>query len=194
MAFEVVRADLLRHCDPSRPYKEVAWDWGTVIAALSRAETWAVLEYRFRRWGKTLPAPWRQAIAILGGLTRRILEAMTGIQLAGRARIGPGLYVNHLGGTVVGSAVVAGENLNLSHGATLGDHRGSPRLGDCVFVGPGARVFGPIRIGDNVAIGANAVVDFDVPAGAIAVATRAQVIEGRPNMRDPVPDDVARER
>ncbi len=107
---------------------------------------------------------------------------LTGISIAGGARFGPGLFIGHFGGIVVGSGVTVGDNCNLSHGVTLGDHRGSPRVGNCVYFAPGAIAFGPITIGDHVAVGPNAVVRQDVPAGSTAVSGRPDILPDRPNM------------
>ena len=86
--------------------------------------------------------------------------------------IGPGLYIGHFGGIIVSSAAVIGENCNISHGVTIGaagtrQRGGVPRIGNNVYIGPGAKVFGRITIGNNVKIGANCVVHKDVPENAV---------------------------
>ena len=105
------------------------------------------------------------------------METLGGISIPSGAEFGPGLYIGHFGGIIIGEEVVAGENCTLSQGVTLGEHRGSPMIGACVYLAPGAKVFGPIRVGDHVAVGANAVVSEDVPSYATAVAGRATVLE-----------------
>jgi serine O-acetyltransferase len=178
-----LRADLLRYCDPGARYQDTAWSWATVLKALvSEQGVWAILDYRFRRWGRELPGPGRRLAAIVGFASRKLVETLTGIQIAGSADFGPGLFIGHFGGIIVGEGLVVGENCNLSHNVTLGAHRGSPRIGMCCFLGPGARVFGPITIGDHVAIGANAVINEDVPSFSTAVAGRAEILEGRGNL------------
>jgi serine O-acetyltransferase len=177
-----MRADLLRYCQPGARYQDASWDWAKVAKALiSEQGLWAVLEYRLRHRARSLPPPARQLAATLGFITRKLIETVTGIQIAGDASFGPGLFIGHFGGIIVGGGLTVGENCNLSHGATLGAHEGSPRIGDCVFIGPGARVFGPITVGDHVAIGANAVVNVDLPANSTAVAGRPEILEGRGN-------------
>jgi serine O-acetyltransferase len=104
-----------------------------------------------------------------------------------RARIGPGLVVYHGSGLVVGSGITAGANLTLEHGVTLGNRIGSsvegamgwPTLGNDCFVGCGAAVLGPIRLGDGVRVGANAVVLTSVPDGCTAVGVPARTITPR---------------
>ena len=77
---------------------------------------------------------------------------------------------------MIGTEVTVGENCNLSQGVTLGEHDGSPTIGDNVYLAPGSIVFGPITIGDNVSIGANAVVMHDIPSGTTAVGVPARVV------------------
>ena len=73
--------------------------------------------------------------------------------------------------------------MNLRHGVTIGlkntHQRGAPRIGNRVDIGAGAKLLGPIRIGDDAVIGANAVVLQDVPAGALAVGIPARIIPRR---------------
>ncbi|MBV8463349.1 MAG: serine acetyltransferase [Acidimicrobiales bacterium] len=93
-----------------------------------------------------------------------------GAEIHPAAEIGPGFALIHTVGVVVGHEVVAGRNLVLYHGVTLG-HTGTglgqPRLGDDVRIGAGAKVLGPVTVGDRAWIGANAVVLADVPEDAV---------------------------
>jgi serine O-acetyltransferase len=114
----------------------------------------------------------------------RWTEITTGISIEPKATIGAGLFIAHFGGIIVGSDVVMGTNCNISQGVTLGvdgrgENRGSPTLGNRVFVGPGAKVLGKIMIGSDAAIGANAVVTKDVPERAVAVGVPAKVISDK---------------
>jgi serine O-acetyltransferase len=109
------------------------------------------------------------------------------IELAASADIGEGLIVYHGSGLVVGSGIKAGKNLTLEHGVTLGNRIGSridgafswPVLGDNCFIGCGAAVLGPVRLGDNARVGANAVVLCDVPDNCSAVGVPARVLQPR---------------
>jgi serine O-acetyltransferase len=177
-----LRADLLRCCAPFRRYQDTDWSTAAVVrSVLVNQGTWAVIEYRLRRWMDERPGPLRLALTPVGHLTRKVIETLTGISIATGARFGPGLYIIHFGGVIVGSEVVAGENCNLSQGVTIGAMGASPTIGDCVGFAPGAKCFGPITIGDHVSIGANAVVNRDVPAWATAVGVPARALEGRGN-------------
>jgi serine O-acetyltransferase len=107
-----------------------------------------------------------------------------GILIPGDVKIGRGLHIGHPGGIVVHPAVTIGANCNLSHGVTIGMSSrgglaGCPAVGNDVYIGPGAKVFGRISIGNGVAIGANAVVTRDVPPGAVVAGIPARVISGR---------------
>lgn len=111
----------------------------------------------------------------------RFTEIVTGISLEPKAEIGAGLYIGHFGCIIVGSGVKMGENCNLSQGVTLGvdgrgENRGSPQIGDRVFIGPGAKIFGKITIGDDAVIGANAVVSKSIAERAVAVGIPAKIV------------------
>ena len=104
-----------------------------------------------------------------------------GISIPFRTDVGRGLYIGHFGGIVVHEKTTIGKNCNISQGATIGQanrgrNKGYPTIGDNVFIGPGARIFGAIRIGNNVAVGANCVVAKDVPDNAVVVGVPARVI------------------
>lgn len=104
-----------------------------------------------------------------------------GMDVHYRTEIGPGLYIGHFGTLVVNSAAHIGRDCNLSHDVTIGQlnrgpRAGVPTLGDRVYVGPGARILGAVRIGDDAVIGANAVVVDDVPAGAVVGGIPARVL------------------
>ena len=76
---------------------------------------------------------------------------------------GPGLCLVHRGTVVVNPAVRVGANCRIHPSTSIGDYNGTPVLGDNVYVGPGAKLYGDITIGNNVAIGANAVVNSSFP-------------------------------
>ena len=99
----------------------------------------------------------------------RVVQATAGIHLTEHARIGPGLYIGHFGGVFVNGAAVIGANCNLHNDVVIGDSAigsrpGAPVLGDRVWVGPGAKVVGPIEVGSDAVVGANVVLTRSVPA------------------------------
>lgn len=92
------------------------------------------------------------------------------------ASFGPGLVLIHPIGVVINSSVRGGRNVQIESSVVIGDNRGgSPTLGNDVFLGSGAKVIGPLHIGDGARVGANAVVLKDVPSGATAVGVPARV-------------------
>ncbi|MBD3807851.1 MAG: serine acetyltransferase, partial [Epsilonproteobacteria bacterium] len=93
-----------------------------------------------------------------------------GIEIHPGAQIGRGLYIGHWVGIVISPRAVIGENCYISHGVTIGminsgNNAGVPVIGDRVYIGAGAKIIGNIKIGNDVAIGSNAVVTKDVPDG-----------------------------
>ncbi len=93
------------------------------------------------------------------------------------AEFGPGLVLVHSNGIVINGKVRGGARIHIEHQVTIGaDRRQSPILGDDVFIGAGAKIIGPVTIGNGAKIGANAVVVHDVPAGETAVGVPARVV------------------
>ncbi len=109
------------------------------------------------------------------------LQIKFGIAISYKAKIGSGFYIGHHGGIVTNEEMVIGKNCNLSHDVTIGVSRrgeraGVPVIGDNVYIGPGAKIFGKITIGNNAAIGANCVVTKDVPENGVVVGIPGKVI------------------
>ena len=141
--------------------------------------------YKFCFWFRT--SSWlrthelRPFLYPLAWLILRHYRYKLGISIAPGTQIGPGFYIGHFGGIVVHGKVKIGKNCNISQGVTLGlkqrgQNPGCPMIGDNVYIGPGAKVFGGITIGNDVAIGANAVVTKCLPDKAVAVGIPAKVI------------------
>lgn len=134
----------------------------------------AMVAYRLGRWLKNSP----KAARVLGLPLYLILERRSrtkwGIEISKSAAIGPGFYIGHFGGITISNLAMIGEGCNISQQVVIGvsgqgGKFGAPQIGDNVYIGPGAKLFGPISIGDNVKIGANAVIHKDVPTNAIVV-------------------------
>lgn len=114
-------------------------------------------------------------------LLSQLARFFTGIEIHPGATIGRGLFIDHGMGVVIGETAEIGDNVTLYHGVTLGGTgkdkgKRHPTVGNNVLIGSGAKVLGPINIGDNAKIGANAVVLHDVPEGVTAVGLRAKNI------------------
>ena len=104
----------------------------------------------------------------------------TGNEIHPGAQIGKGLFIDHGMGVVIGETTVIGDNCLLYQGVTLGGTgkdkgKRHPTLGDNVMVGAGAKVLGPINIGNNVKVAANAVVLKDIPDNCTAVGVPARI-------------------
>lgn len=117
-------------------------------------------------------------------LILRRLSIQLGSSIPAGTQIGSGLYIGHFSGIFVNGRCVIGKNCNLSHGVTLGQanrgpNKGYPTLGDNIYLGPGAKVVGAVRIGNDVAIGANCVVTKDVPDHAVVVGIPGRVISSK---------------
>lgn len=116
----------------------------------------------------------------------KAIEVLAGISLSPEAEVGGGLYVGHFGHVVVNPRARIGRNCNLSPGVVIGSggrgeedgrpREGVPTLGDRVYVGPGAVIFGPVEIGEDAAIGANAVVTRSVPPRAVVAGAPARIV------------------
>lgn len=104
-----------------------------------------------------------------------------GISVPHWTKIGSGFFIGHPGGIVVNHLSTIGKNCNISQGVTLGQanrgkNTGYPTLGDNVYIGPGAKIVGAVKIGNDVAIGANCVVTHDIPDHAVVVGVPGKVI------------------
>lgn len=133
----------------------------------------ACVVLRLGHWSDTLPMPARLLIEPVYQLDSVLLQAVWGIQIDRWPLIGPGLRILHSGGIFVGGSI--GANMDIAHDVTIGiagvgARQGVPTIGDNVHIAAGARVFGKIRIGNNVKIGPNAVVHRDIPDNAIVAA------------------------
>ena len=119
---------------------------------------------------------------------------MTGVEIHPGAKLGPGLFIDHGMGVVIGETAEVGEDCTIYHGVTLGGTslaRGKrhPTIGDRVTIGAGAKVLGPITIGHDSRIGSNAVVVRSVTDQSVVVGVPGQVIaRPRPHTAKDRPD------
>lgn len=164
-----------------------------LYSLLTKQGLWALAEYRFSRWVflKVKIPGVRQLLLVISLLWHKVIEIITGIDLPKQTDIGKGLYIPHFGGIFVNSTVKIGDYCTLGQDVTIGtggrgENKGSPIIGDRVCINAGAKVIGPITIGNDVAIGANAVVTKDLPDKAVAVGVPAKIINYN-GSRDLVP-------
>lgn len=133
-------------------------------------------------WGYRMAhALWQSDLHLAARIVSATARVLTGVDIHPAATIGEGLFIDHAIGVVIGETAVIGEDVTMYHGATLGGRSDSlgqrhPTVGNRVMIGAGAKVLGPVTIGDDCRIGANAVVVRDVPAGSVIVGVPGRVL------------------
>lgn len=135
----------------------------------------AILHYRLANW------LWRKGFKWLARLLSTFSRLVTGIEIHPGATIGRRFFIDHGMGVVIGETAEVGDDCTLYHGVTLGGttwNKGKrhPTLKNGVVVGAGAKVLGPIVIGENARIGSNAVVTKEVPEGATVVGIPGRIV------------------
>ncbi|MET0332971.1 MAG: DapH/DapD/GlmU-related protein [Rhizobacter sp.] len=161
--FSNIRADL-------RNYRGRWWEQGF----------WAMLVYRFGRWRYGVrPVVLRKFFSLLYKIAYKFVQIITGIDLPCEVDVGRNFVIDHFGGIIVSGYARFGDNCRIRHDVCVGlshtDEPCAPIIGNNVDIGAGAKILGPITIGDNVLIGANAVVITDVPSNSIAVGVPAVI-------------------
>lgn len=161
-------------------FEHIREDWKNYDGHLTRQGLWVMLVYRFGRWRYRIPSRLlRLPFSILYKMLKLLSQILTGIDLPCETQVGRRLTIEHFGDIIISGDAVIGDDVTLRNGVTIGLKRtsepGSPIIGNRVDIGAGAKVLGPIRIGDDVVIGANAVVITDVPPNSLAVGVPARV-------------------
>jgi serine O-acetyltransferase len=147
---------------------------GTLIKTLLTDGTMAMIWYRLMQWSRA------HHLTLVEMLCNKINVFFCNCIIGRGAEFGPGFVLIHATGVVINGSVRGGTNIHLEHQVTIGaEQNQSPILGDGVFVGAGARILGRIKIGNDVRVGANAVVVHDVPDHATVVGIPARVVSVR---------------
>ena len=141
-------------------------------------------------WHKLSHALWRRRLRLLGRFSSHIARWLTGIEIHPAATLGRRLVIDHGMGVVIGETAEIGDDCYLYHQVTLGVARTSagkrhPTIGNGVIIGAGAKVLGPITVGDNARVGSNAVVVDDVPADTTVVGMPARPVDRKLSRRAP---------
>jgi serine O-acetyltransferase len=141
---------------------------------------WALVVYRLGRWRYGIrPTLLRKPFSLLYKVLFKLVQIVTGIYLPCEVPIGRNFVIDHFGGIIISGYASFGDNCRIRSGVVVGlrriDEPCAPRIGNNVDIGVGAKLLGPIRIGDNVLIGANAVVLDDVPDNSVAVGVPARI-------------------
>ncbi len=148
----------------------------------------AVWGHRISHW------LWKRKLRFLARWVSQLMRGLTGIEIHPGASIGPGFFIDHGMGVVVGETAEVGAEVTLYHGVTLGGTslakgKRHPTIGDRVVIGAGAKVLGAITVGDDSRVGANAVVVKDVPPNSVVVGVPGQVVmRSRPHHANDAPD------
>ncbi|WP_213974068.1 serine O-acetyltransferase EpsC [Tepidanaerobacter acetatoxydans] len=124
---------------------------------------------------------YKHNLILIARLISQINRFLTGIEIHPGAKIGKGFFIDHGMGVVIGETTEIGDNVTLYQGVTLGGtgkEKGKrhPTLGNNIVVGSGAKVLGPVKIGDNSKIGAGAVVLKDVPSNSTVVGIPGKAV------------------
>jgi serine O-acetyltransferase len=143
--------------------------------ALTYPGVHAIWAYRLTHWlwsqNFKLPARWGASVA----------RALTGVEIHPAAQLGSSIFIDHATGVVIGETAQVGDDVTIYQGVTLGGtslERGKrhPTIGNRVTIGAGAKILGPITIGDDSRIGANAVVVVSVPPNSVVVGIPGRII------------------
>lgn len=171
--FELIKSDFERYSCYNSTFLSFLKTYLTVPGA------------RFMFWFRLASSNFLFLRLLFGGIARFLLRHYRfkyGIEIYRGTQIGPGFYIGHFGAIVVNRDAIIGENCSIHHCVTIGiagsgTNRGVPVIGDNVDINPGAKVFGKIVIGDNVTIGANAVVNKSVGDNAVVAGVPFKIIK-----------------
>jgi serine O-acetyltransferase len=144
----------------------------------------AVWAHRISHW------LWNRGARVAARVFAEFARILTGVEIHPGAILGSGLFIDHATGVVIGETAEVGDDVTIYHGVTLGGTgvdtgKRHPTIGDRVIIGAGAKVLGPIKIGDDSRIGANAVVVKEVPSSSVVVGVPGQIVSRqRPGASD----------
>jgi serine O-acetyltransferase len=166
-------------------FENIREDWQTYGRDCTRQGLWVMVVYRFGNWRYGIRTrAIRMPFSMVYKLLKIFSEILTGIELPCEVKLGKRFRIDHFGGIVISGDAVFGDDCVIRNGVTVGlrhtGQRGAPVIGNRADIGAGAKVLGAIRIGDDVAIGANAVVITDVPSNSIAVGVPAKIRSRKP--------------
>ena len=160
-------------------FNNIREDFQIYDREFSRQGLWAMAAYRFGRWRYSIrPRLLRMPFSMLYRVLKVVSQILTGIDLPCEVQIGRRFRIEHFGCIVISGDTVLGDDVVVRQGVTIGLKKitepASPVIGDRVDIGAGAKILGRIRIGNDVVIGANAVVVRDVPDGHLALGVPAR--------------------
>ena len=148
----------------------------------------AVWSHRFCHW------LWKKDHTFIARVCSELTRLLTGVEIHPAAIVGNGLFIDHAAGVVIGETTEIGDDVTIYQGVTLGGTnlnpvKRHPTIGNRVTIGAGAKILGPVTIGDGSRIGANAVVVKSVPPNSVVVGVPGQIIaRSKPAEEDGPPD------
>jgi len=163
-------------------YKSHRKNTSALRLILTEQGLWALLQYRIASatYRSRLPRLIKAPLLILATIWLKLVEMTTGISLPCQAIIGPGLYIGHFGNIFVGEDAIMGHTCNISQGVTIGvsgfgQKRGTPRVGNRVYMAANAVAVGKITVGDDSVIAANSLAMTDVAPHTTVIGVPAQL-------------------
>jgi serine O-acetyltransferase len=147
----------------------------------------AVWAHRVSHW------LWSRRLRFVARALSQVARRITGVEIHPGAQLGQGLFIDHGMGIVIGETAEVGEDVTMYHGVTLGGTslakgKRHPTIGDRVTIGAGAKILGPVTIGADSRIGANAVVVRSVPPHSVVVGVPGQISRHHPGPAAIPPD------
>ncbi len=148
----------------------------TIEVLVAYPGLWALWGHRISHW------LWKHQLKLIARWLSTVTRFLTGIEIHPGAKIGRRFFIDHGMGVVIGETTEIGDDCTLYHGVTLGgtslnEGKRHPTLGNNVIIGAGAKILGPIALGDNAKVGSNSVVTKAVPENSTAVGIPARVIK-----------------
>ncbi len=163
----------------------------SVLEVLTYPGLHAVIAHRIAHW------LWQHNLKLPSRILSQVSRHFTGIEIHPGAAIGRRFFIDHGNGIVIGETAVVGDDVLMYHQVTLGGTtliraKRHPTIGNNVMIGMGAAILGPITIGDNCRIGANAVVNKDIPKDCTVVGIPGRIVRrnGEPVPQQTVMDNV----
>lgn len=174
-----MQAIKLLHSD-YRKYKKYGGNFVTIL--FFTQSFWAVIQYRMAHSVYKMKFPiLKQVLQLVCLLWQKNIEIFTGISIPASVNIGHSFYIGHFGGIIINATAIIGDNCNISQGVTIGvsglnEKRGVPKIGNNVYIGANAVVAGKICIEDNVLIGACSLVTSNAFKNNVLVGVPAIVV------------------
>jgi serine O-acetyltransferase len=162
-------------------FSNIRADLKTYDGQWSQQGFWVMIVYRYGRWRYGIKnSMLRKPFSFLYRFLYKTVQILTSIELPCEVPVGRNFRIDHFGDIIISGYASFGDDCIIRNGVTVGlkniEEKAAPKIGNQVNIGAGAKLLGNITIGDNVDVGANAVVISSVPANSIAVGIPARII------------------